>query len=49
MSAIRSGHAIFLPGGGGIARALDAILPAAFPCGDFVAVAGTPRHVGEIQ
>lgn len=49
MSAIRSGHAIFLPGGGGIARALDAILPAAFPCGGFVAVAGTSRHVGEIQ
>lgn len=40
MRALHSGHAIFLPGGGGIARVLEAILPAALPCGGFLAVVG---------
>lgn len=41
---IRCGHAVFLPDGGKIARMIESFLPAALPCGGFLAAAGTPRR-----
>lgn len=46
---IRGGHAVFLHGGGAVARAVESMLPAALPLGGFVAVAGTPRNAKEVQ
>ncbi|MEW5891781.1 MAG: class I SAM-dependent methyltransferase [Pseudomonadota bacterium] len=41
VSEVRYGSAVFLPSGGGLARAVERALPARLPLGGFLAIAGT--------